>query len=184
MGCEWEVTTSSPKPSHSTVSLPMNGHAPVWYWSRTTTCQQETSSAVLTVTLSLTQENAADRHSFCGALLLTQKGRLTLPSANHSQGQLQTTKPETVFKQPRKTNDTSRVPLRFSEKVKWPLHEADHTFPFTAEVYVHIPFTHQNSFTFTLLVAPTNLHITVNTTSLQLNRHWFINYAIKESNRV
>jgi len=41
-------------------------------------------------------------------------------------------------------------------------------------VYIHIPLTYENSFTFTLLASTTNPHITVNTTSLQLNRHWFI----------
>jgi hypothetical protein len=117
-----------------------------------------------------TQENAADLNFFV-VRYYSRKSDDRLCPAQTSQGQLRTPQSRSVFKTPRKITDTSRVPLRFSGKVKWPLHEADHAFPFTAEVYIHITFTHENSFMFTLLVSPTKPHITVNTTSLQLNRH-------------
>jgi type III secretory pathway component EscV len=46
--------------------------------------------------LSLNLEKVFDLHSFCGALLVTEKGRLALASAKHCEGQLQT--PQSVRK--------------------------------------------------------------------------------------
>ena len=55
---------------------------------------------VINQELSLTHENAADLHSMGGGLLVTNKERSAFPSANNSQGQLQTPQSVTVPSSP------------------------------------------------------------------------------------